>query len=57
MKTRNWSKVIMDREAWRRIVEQVKIYRVPKKVRRQKKPLMYLESFSIWTLLIMQSLR
>jgi hypothetical protein len=28
--TRNWSK-IMDREVWKRIVEQVKTYRVPRK--------------------------
>jgi hypothetical protein len=32
MKPWNWSKVIMDREAWRRIVDQVKIYRVPRKL-------------------------
>ena len=25
IKTQNWSKVVMDRKAWRRIVEQVKI--------------------------------
>jgi hypothetical protein len=31
MKTQNWSKVVMDREARRRVVEQVKICRVPRK--------------------------
>ena len=31
MKTCNWSKVVMDRETWRRVVEHVKIFRVPRK--------------------------
>jgi len=37
MKTWNWSKVVMVGEAWKRIVEQVKICRVPRKEEEDKR--------------------
>jgi hypothetical protein len=33
--TQNWSKMVMEREAWKRIVEQVKICRVQERKKTQ----------------------
>jgi hypothetical protein len=37
MKAQDWRKVVMDRETWRRIVEQVRICRVPRKENEDKR--------------------
>jgi len=37
MNARNWSRVVTDREAWKRTVEQVKICRVPRKEEEEDK--------------------